>query len=280
MDAHHHVWRLRDRPQPWIDPVGMSAIHRDFTLEDLRPVAEEHGVTATVLVQTVPDRGETEELLALADSEDLVAGVVGWVDLAGGGVASELVRLRELPGGHRLVGIRHGVQDESDDRWLCRPEVRRGLRAVADAGLVFDLLTLPRHLPAAVETVSALPELTFVLDHLSKPPVARGAVRDWEADLRRLARSPNVCCKLSGLVTEADRTRWSVADLRPYAAVALDAFGPDRVMFGSDWPVCLLAAEYGTVVATARELTRELGAVELEAVFGGTARRVYRLAAG
>ncbi|WP_422647012.1 aldo/keto reductase [Actinoalloteichus caeruleus] len=280
VDAHHHVWRLGDRPQPWIDPVGMAAIHRDFTLGDLRPVAEARGVTATVLVQTVPDPGETEELLALADSDDLVSGVVGWVDLAGGGVADELERLRGLPGGRRLVGVRHGVQDEVDERWLCRPEVRRGLRAVADAGLVFDLLTLPRQLPAAVETVSASPDLTFVLDHLSKPAIARGAVRDWESDLRRLARSPNVCCKLSGLVTEADHERWSVEDLRPYVTVALDAFGPHRVLFGSDWPVCLLAAEYGTVVATAEELTRELGAAERAAVFGGTARRVYGLGAG
>jgi L-fuconolactonase len=238
-------------------------------------------VEATVLVQTVPDPAETPEYLALAARSDAglrVAGVVGWVDLTAPDVADALAALTEAEGGDRLVGIRHGVQAEADPRWLCRPDVRRGLRAVGAAGLAYDLLTLPHQLPAAAETARDLPEVHFVLDHLSKPPVTRGETMPWADDLRALADRPNVAAKLSGLVTEADWTQWSVEGLRPYAEVALEAFGPARLMFGSDWPVCLLAAgSYGEVVDAARELTAGLSGAERAEVFAGTARRWYRL---
>jgi len=281
IDAHHHVWDLSTRDQPWIDPVTMAAIRRDFALADLTGSAQAAGITATVLVQTVADPSETPEFLRLAatSGSDLVAGVVGWVDLTGPSVSDALAALVQAPGGDRLVGIRHGVQGEADPRWLCRPDVRRGLQTLAEAGLAYDLLTVPHQLPAVIETVRALPELRFVLDHLSKPPIAGCVMQPWTDHLRTLARCDNVAAKLSGLVTEADWARWTVADLRPYTDVALEAFGPRRLMFGSDWPVCLLAANsYGEVVRAARQLTAELSEAEQVEVFGGTAQRWYELA--
>ncbi|WP_035803834.1 amidohydrolase family protein [Kitasatospora mediocidica] len=279
IDAHHHVWDLARRPQSWLDGPESAVIRRDFGPADLAPLAKAAGIARTVLVQVLPDLEETREFLALAAADQLVAGVVGWADLTDPGIADTLAELRQGTGGDLLVGVRHLVQGEADPAWLARPDVRRGLRAVGDAGLCYDLLTLPHQLPAAIETVRALPDQPFVLDHLAKPPIASGEVAPWADRLRELAREPNVSCKLSGLVTEADRERWTVADLRPYAEVALDAFGPERVMFGSDWPVCLLAASYGQVISTAKDLTDRLGSHERALVFGGTAARVYRLVA-
>lgn len=278
-DAHHHLWELARRPHAWLDGPEMDAIRRDFTLADLAPQAKAAGIGRTVLVQVLPSLAETAEFLALAGEPDLVAGVVGWADLTCAAVPETLAALRSGPGGARLAGIRHLVQGEPDPGWLARPDVRRGLRAVADAGLVYDLLTLPRQLPAAIEAARALPGLTFVLDHLSKPPIASGALQPWATLVRELAALPNVSCKLSGMVTEAGRPGWTVAGLRPYAEVILDAFGPSRVMFGSDWPVCLLAASYAQVVSAAQELAAGLDQDEQADVFGGTAARVYRLPA-
>ncbi|MFD5320553.1 amidohydrolase family protein [Streptomyces sp. NPDC127098] len=280
IDAHHHVWDLAHRPHHWLDGPESAAIRRSFGLGDLAGQAAAAGVTGTVLVQVLPDLAETAEFLALAAGSELVAGVVGWVDLTEGDAVTErLAALRAGPGGELLVGVRHLVQGEPDDRWLCRPDVRRGLAAVAAAGLSYDLLVLPHQLPAAVDTVRALPGLSFVLDHLAKPPIAAGVTRPWAGLLRELAGAPNVYAKLSGLVTEADRAGWTVAALRPYAETALAAFGPGRLMFGSDWPVCLLAASYGEVVAAAEELTAALTPAERAEVFGGVAARAYRLPA-
>jgi L-fuconolactonase len=277
IDAHHHVWELARRPHAWLDGSEMAAIRRDFTLTDLAPQAKAAGVGRTVLVQVLSDLAETAEFLVLAGESGLVAGVVGWADLTSVTLPETLAALRSGPGGARLAGIRHLAQSEPDPRWLARPDVRRGLRAVAGAGLVYDLLTLPGQLPAAIDTVRALPGLTFVLDHLSKPPIASGELEPWAALVRELAAEPNVYCKLSGMVTEADPKRWTVAGLRPYAEVVLDAFGPSRVMFGSDWPVCLLAASYADVVSAAEQLTDGLDPDEQAQVFGGTAARAYRL---
>ena len=275
IDAHHHLWDLDVRDQDWITGDAMAPIRRSFSVADLAGAAQ--GLDATVVVQTVTVPEETPELLAVADSNELVAAVVGWTDLTAPSVADDLAALTEGPGGRWLRGIRHQVQGEPDPRWLCRDDVRRGLRAVHGAGLVYELLTLPPQLPAAVQTVAALPEATFVLDHCSKPLIAAGTLEPWATDLRRLASYPNVTCKLSGLVTEASWSSWTVDDLRPYADVVLEAFGPDRVMFGSDWPVCLLAASYAEVVEAAEALTAGLTAAERAAVFGATAARVYRL---
>jgi L-fuconolactonase len=277
VDAHHHVWDLGARDQPWITGEAMSPLRRDFGLADLSPHLEAAGIDATVLVQTITVPEETPELLALAAASPLVGAVVGWTDLTARPVADDLAVLRAAPGGQWLRGIRHQVQGEPDPEWLARQDVRRGLAAVGEAGLVYELLTLPHQLPAAIRTVAALPDVRFVLDHCSKPPIAGGEVEPWAGLVRELAAHDNVTCKLSGLVTEAHWASWTVEDLRPYVDVVLHAFGADRLMFGSDWPVCLLAADYPEVVATAEALTAALGAAERDAVFGGTARRVYRI---
>lgn len=275
VDAHHHVWDLAVRDQDWITGEALAPIRRSFSLADLAPEARAAGVTATVLVQTVTDPAETPELLALAADSELVAGVVGWADLTRPDLADTLASLRELPGGRHLVGIRHQVQGEPDPEWLLRPDVHAGLGAVADAGLAYDLVVLPHQLPACAKAATEHPELTFVLDHLGKPPIASGALEPWASAVRTLAARPNTVCKLSGLVTEADHRTWTVDDLRPYADTALAAFGPERLMFGSDWPVSTLAARYVEVLDAARLLTQDLDAADKRAVFGGTARRVY-----
>ncbi|MFF7266739.1 amidohydrolase family protein [Streptomyces sp. NPDC008159] len=277
VDAHHHVWDLSVRDQDWITGPELAPLRRDFSLADLEPEARAAGITATVLVQTVTVAEETPEFLALAAGSDLVAGVVGWTDLTSPEVADTLAGLRAGPGGEHLVGIRHQVQGEPDPRWLTRPDVLRGLAAVADAGLVYDLLVKPHQLPAAVEAARRLPRLTFVLDHLAKPPVASGELEPWAGEIRRLAALPNTVCKLSGLVTEADWDGWRVADLQPYAATVLDAFGPDRLMFGSDWPVCRLASDYREVLDTAKTLVSGLSPAEHRDVFAGCAVRTYGL---
>ncbi|MFD5759673.1 amidohydrolase family protein [Streptomyces sp. NPDC127044] len=277
VDAHHHVWDLSVRDQDWITGPELRPLRRDFGVADLAPQARAAGVDRTVLVQTVTVPEETPEFLALAEQGELIAGVVGWTDLTRPDVADELARLRGLPGGRHLKGIRHQVQGEPDPEWLLRPDVRDGLAAVAEAGLVYDLVVLPHQLPACVRAAAGHPGLTFVLDHLGKPPIATGALRPWATAVRALAALPNTVCKLSGMVTEADHAKWTVDGLRPYADTVLDAFGPGRLMFGSDWPVCTLAAPYGQVVDVAEELTGGLGAEERAAVFGGTPTRVYRL---
>ncbi|WP_405866402.1 amidohydrolase family protein [Streptomyces sp. NBC_00005] len=275
VDAHHHVWDLSVRDQDWIP--RLSPLRRNFTVFDLAPEAQPAGVDRTVLVQTVTVPEETPEFLELARAHDLIAGVVGWTDLTRPDITDELARLRELPGGAFLKGIRHQVQGEPDPEWLLRPDVLRGLTAVADAGLVYDLVVLPHQLPACARAAAALPQLIFVLDHLGKPPIASGALKPWATDLHALAAHPNVFAKLSGLVTEADPASWTVDDLRPYADTALESFGPDRLMFGSDWPVCTPTATYGEVLDAAGQLTAGLGESERTKVFEGTATRVYAL---
>ncbi|PVE06075.1 amidohydrolase family protein [Streptomyces scopuliridis] len=277
IDAHHHIWDLSVRDQDWITGPAMAPLRRNFTLADLDAETRAAGVSATVLVQTIGVPEETPEFLAAADGSALVGGVVGWTDLTAPGVADTLAALRELPGGDRLVGIRHQVQGEPDPEWLLRPDVRRGLAAVAAAGLVYDLVILEHQLPAATKAAELLPGLTFVLDHLGKPPIAGGATEPWAGLVRELAARPNTVCKLSGMVTEAAWDSWTAEGLRPYADTVLDAFGPERLMFGSDWPVCRLAATYGEVLDAARTVTDGLSENERDAVFRDTARRVYAL---
>ncbi|MEV8361883.1 amidohydrolase family protein [Streptomyces niveus] len=277
VDAHHHLWDLSVRDQDWITGPAMAPIRRDFGIADLAPEARAAGVGATVLVQTVTVAEETPEFLALADRNELIAGVVGWTDLTAPDIADTLAALRELPGGDKLVGIRHQVQGEPDPQWLLRPDVRYGLAAVADAGLAYDLIVLPHQLPAATAVAALLPQLTFVLDHLGKPPVASGALDPWAGHIRALAARPNVVCKLSGLVTEAKWDSWTADTLRPYTETVLDAFGSARLMFGSDWPVCRLAASYAEVVDVTRTLTADLSENERRAVFGATATAAYGL---
>jgi L-fuconolactonase len=277
VDAHHHVWDLSVRDQDWLVGPELAPLRRNFTAEELAPQARAAGVARTVLVQTVTVAQETPEFLALAESSELIGAVVGWTDLTRPDVADELARLRELPGGRHLKGIRHQVQGEPDPRWLLREDVRRGLTAVADAGLAYDLVVLPHQLPACARAAERHPGLTFVLDHLGKPPIGTGAPEPWATDVRALAALPNTVCKLSGMVTEADPRDWSVKDLAPYADTVLEAFGPGRLMFGSDWPVCTLAASYADVVDLAHQLTGKFDESEREEIFTGTASRVYTL---
>jgi len=277
VDGHHHLWDLRVRDQDWITGPALAPLRRDFLLDDYQQLAAGYGVAASIAVQTVTVPAETPELLALAAASDLIAGVVGWTDLAAPDVADKIAALTEMPGGAKLVGLRHQVQNEPDPDWLTRPDVLRGLAAVAQAGLVYDLVITAGQLAASARAAAAVPDLVFVLDHLGKPPIAVGRTEPWARDLRGLAALPNTVAKLSGLVTEADWRRWQVADLRPYAEVALDAFGPARMMFGSDWPVCTLAASYPDVLAAAHDLTAGLSPTEREAVFAGTATSVYGL---
>lgn len=276
VDAHHHLWDPGRRDYPWLAGDVLAPIRHRYDADLLREHARATGVDRTVLVQTMSDIGETVDFLATADANrDLIGGVVGWVDLTRG-TADAVARLREAPGGELLVGIRHQAQDEPDADWLARDDVADGVRAVAAAGLVYDLLVYPRQLPAAIELVRRVPDARFVLDHAGKPPIADGGVEPWGGLLRELAGLPNVAVKLSGLVTEADWTQWTVSDIRPYAGEVLGAFGPARVMFGTDWPVCELAAGYAGVVELANALCDGLSDDERTSVFGGTATEWYR----
>ena len=285
VDAHHHVWDLSVREQPWLAQSELAPLRRNFALSDLKPEAVAQGVTATVLVQTVTEPEETPEMLALAAADDLVAGVVGWVDLEAPGVEDAVAALRQRPGGDLLVGIRHPLLTEPDPAWLARPAVRRGLAAVAAAGLVFDVVGEPRQLAAAVTAAAATPELTFVLDHLGNPDVCAGIDELWASAVRALAALPNTVAKLSGILAEpaipddaappADGAQ--TGHIRPFYEIALAGFGPGRLMFGSDWPVSTLTASYADVHAAARSLTADLSQAEQAAVFRDTAVRAYGL---
>lgn len=280
IDAHHHFWDTTRHTYPWMGDE-LASIRRPFSPADLQPLLASNGVEGTVLVQTRPDLEETREFLSIAAEHAFIFGVVGWVDLLDPTVPDTIAILREGPGGKKLVAIRHQVHDEPDPDWLLRTEVQRGLRSVADAGLVYDLLVRTRELPAATQTARALPDLRFVLDHLAKPPLTSIDLSAWSASLRELARCDNVvAAKLSGLVTEADWQRWTVADLQPAVDVALEAFGPVRLMFGSDWPVSLVAASYDHVIQTARSLTRTLAESEKTQIFRTTAVTSYGLPHG
>jgi L-fuconolactonase len=276
IDAHHHFWNPATADYPWLTD-DLAAIRRAFGPADLAPLLAEAGIDLTVLVQTRATLDETREFLATAAAHPFIAGVVGWIDLTRASIRDDLASLRAGPGGDRLVGIRHQVQDEPDPAWLARADVRRGLGEVASAGLVYDLLVRARELPAAIDVAVALPELRFALDHAAKPPIVSRVREPWMRLIRQVAGLANVSCKLSGLVTEADWATWTPDDLRPYAETVLEAFGPSRVMFGSDWPVCLLAASYERVVDTARNLAADLTATEQARVFGGTAIETYGL---
>jgi len=276
IDAHHHVWDLRVRDQPWTR--GLAPLRRSFAMADLRPALRAHRIAGTVVVQTVDLPEETPELLTLAAHDPDVAGVVGWVDLRAPDVADRLAALRSLDGGDRLVGIRHQVQSEPDPGFLDRAAVRRGLAAVAAAGLCYDMVVTPSQLPAVARAVGELPQLRFVLDHGGKPAIRAGEIEPWRRDISRIAAAPNVAAKLSGLITEADPLAWTIPDVARYGRVLVDEFGPGRLMFGSDWPVCLLRAGYRDVLVSAEAALQDCSDAERDQVFGGTAAAWYRLA--
>ena len=279
VDAHHHFWDPATADYPWMTD-DLAAIRRRFAPADLAPHLAATGVERTVLVQTRSSVVETREFLETAAATPFVAGVVGWVDLTADDVADAIAELRAGPGGEWLVGIRHQVHDEPDPDWLLRPEVQRGIAAVGRAGLAYDLLVRSRELPAALLTVRALPNVRFVIDHLAKPPIGEGLLQPWADLIAPFGELPNAWCKVSGMVTEADWNRWQPADFAPFVAHAVSVFGPGRLLFGSDWPVCLLAASYERVFELASGALGALSDPEQGAVFGKNAAEVYRLATG
>jgi L-fuconolactonase len=277
IDSHQHFWSYSPAAYPWIG-AGMEQLARDYLPQDLEAVSAAAGIGGTVAVQARQSHEETRWLLDLAERHPLIRGVVGWVDLRSRTVAEQL---REFAGRKAFVGVRHVVQDEPDPRFLLGEEFVHGLRQLAPRNLTYDLLLHPSQLAAAVELVAQLPEQPFVLDHLAKPQIARwtrpGDLASWRRDIVALARYETVCCKLSGLVTEAVWRQWHSDDFTPYLDIALDAFGPGRLMFGSDWPVCLLAADYGEVAGIVSMFSGTLSAGEQAAIWGGTAMRFYGL---
>jgi L-fuconolactonase len=277
IDAHHHFWDPARYSYPWMAGEAMDPVRRAFTPDDLRGPAGEANIDGTVLVQTLSSPGETREFLELAAAVDFVHGVVGWVDLTSPAVDDDLDALLDGPAGRWLIGIRHQVHDEPDPDWLRRADVRRGLAAVQRRGLAYDLLVRARELPAATDTVRNFPDLQFVLDHIAKPRIADGHDDLWTQRMPALAAAPNVSVKLSGMVTEANWTSWTPGDLRPFVDQVVRWFGPERLLFGSDWPVCLLAGSYHDIVSGLTTALPPASPAELAQIFGGNAQRVYRL---
>jgi L-fuconolactonase len=281
IDAHHHLWSLAAHDYSWLDEPFYAAVRRDFGLADLTPALAAVGVDRTVLVEAGSgEPAETMHFLTVADaSAGLIAGVVGTLDLSSPAPADVLDMYAAHPAAHLLVGVRDQLQAIPDAGFQNRPEIRAGLAVVAERGLAYDLVVRADQLPGCVALARAVPQLRFVLDHLGKPDVAAGsaALAPWRAALADLAGCPNTTAKLSGLVTEADVRRWTPDDLRPFVETAIELFGPERVMFGSDWPVSLLAATYAEVLDGLRAALPPLSPGELDDVFGGTAQRVYQL---
>jgi L-fuconolactonase len=277
IDAHQHFWDPGRADYPWMAGSEMAPIRRAFGPADLAPLLAENGIDATILVQCRASLEETEDFLHLANATPFVAGVVGWVDLTDQAVGKTLGRLRGLQGGRKLVGIRHQVHDEADPEWLLRSDVQRGLAAVFERDLAYDLLVRTRELPAAIATARAFPNGRFVLDHAAKPPIAEGLSRGWADRLAELAASRNVWCKISGLATEAVWNDWDANRLFPAIQHAAQCFGGDRLIFGSDWPVCLLAGSYGAIKRALDECLMRLGQDVRDQALGPVAEHAYRL---
>lgn len=274
IDSHQHFWKYAQEEYGWIAP-HMNVLRRNFLPEDLDAERAQVGVDRSIAVQARGTVEETSWLLELADSNDSVAGVVGWVPLSAPAVESHIERFAAHP---KLVGVRHVVQDEPDERYLQRPDFNAGVAALRPFGLVYDILILERHLAAAIEFVDRHPSQIFVLDHIAKPRIREGSLSPWREQIRELARRPNVYCKISGVVTEAEWQTWKPADLEPYFDIVLESFGPERLMFGSDWPVLLLAGTYQGWFSLVENAIAALSENEQARISGGTAEEAYGLA--
>lgn len=272
IDAHQHFWRLADRHGAW-PPPSLAPIHRDFLPDDLAPLLARHGVAATVLVQSMPNLDDTRFMLEQAEAHPFIGGVVGWVDLKAADAAGQIARLAAFP---KLKGLRPMLQDLDDERWIDDPALAPAVEAMLRHGLCFDALVLPRHLPALLAFTERFPALPVVIDHAAKPDIAHGVLAPWCDDIARLARLPQVHCKLSGMVTEAG-PHWQIADLQPYVTHLLDHFGAGRLIWGSDWPVLNLAADYERWIAACDHLLAGLDPPVRQAVFGLNAKKFYRL---
>jgi L-fuconolactonase len=275
IDAHQHFWIYDPREYEWIDGT-MAPLRRDFLPADLQRELEREGFQGSVAVQARHSLQETRWLLELAGQFSFILGVVGWVDLRSPQVRKDLQALAQNP---KLVGIRHIVQSESDDHFLLQPDFLRGISLLAEFDLAYDILIYPKHLTVAAEFVRRFPEQRFVLDHLAKPEIKSGTINAWKKGIAELAAYANVYCKLSGLVTEADWSRWRVEDMRPYLDIAFERFGTNRLMIGSDWPVCTLAGSYSRVMGLVKDYLSGHSEQEREAVLGSNAKRFWRLKA-
>ena len=274
LDSHQHFWSYDAAQYPWI-PKG-SPLHRDWLPEDLAPLLAAAGFDGCIAVQARQTVEESRWLLALADRAAIVRGVVGWVDLRSEQVGAQLA---ELARHAKFRGVRHVVQEEPDVNFMLGADFQRGIGALHQFGLTYDILIFPKQIPAAIELVRRFPDQQFVLDHIAKPPIKAGTLSPWREQIRELAKAPNVFCKVSGMVTEADHAHWQATDFTPYLDVVFAAFGEERVMFGSDWPVCLLAGEYARVFALANDFAAQFTAAAREKLFGGNAARFYRITA-
>ena len=273
LDSHQHFWDLANLQYPWLTP-DMTSLYRNFEPADLVPELAKAEVGGSIVVQASHTQAETRWLLGLSRQHDFIKGVVGWADLTVYNLDEQLDQLIEQG---KLCGLRHQVHDELEPAWLLQSKVIRGLRLVAQKGLTYDLLLRPAHLKSLPALFAAVPEMRWVIDHLAKPTIKSGQLEPWLADLKRAAAYPNVYCKVSGLITEADPQHWTAADIKPYFEKALEFFGPARLLFGSDWPVCLLAGSYQQVVALATTLTASLTPSEQTAFWLQTAQEVYKL---
>jgi L-fuconolactonase len=273
IDSHQHFWDLERLNYPWMPP-GENVLRRNYLPEDLWPILEENRFDGCVTVQANTVMEETWWLLELAERHEFILGVVAWVDLTSADLPSALDQLQKHP---KFKGVRHLVHDEPDPRWLMRPDVLHGLRELAIRGIPYDLLLRPVHLPLVPELADEVPELRMVIDHIAKPLIATGCMESWADDIRAAAAVPGLCCKLSGMITEADHANWTAEHLRPYVQHVMSLFEPERLMFGSDWPVCKLAGGWKRVLAA---FTQAVGAQSMEVreeLLGGTAKRFYGL---
>ncbi|MCD6290305.1 MAG: amidohydrolase family protein [Anaerolineae bacterium] len=273
IDAHQHYWHYNPAEHVWMTDK-MADLKRDFLPGDLKPLLERTGMDGTVAVQARQNLRETEWLLELADRYNFIKGVVGWVDLCSPKVREQLEKYSRHP---KLKGVRHVVHDEPDDRFMLREDFLRGLGLLREFNLTYDLLLFPRHLPIAIQVVEKFPDQKFVLDHIAKPFIRDHILSPWDEDIRALARFENVYCKVSGMVTEAAWKRWRIADFRPYLDVVFDCFGPDRLMFGSDWPVCTLSATYEEVVHIVEDYLQQFPEEVREKVMGRNAVDFYNI---
>ena len=273
VDAHQHFWLYSAAEYEWIDD-SMAVLRRNFLPDDLKPELDSNDFQGSVAVQARQTLEETHWLLGLAERSPWILGVVGWVDLRSPDIRSQL---KVLAQDSKLVGIRHIVQSEPDDRFLLQPEFLCGISALEEFNLTYDILIYTKHLPVAAEFVERFPRQRFVLDHLAKPPIKSGNIDSWAQGISRLAAFPTVFCKLSGLVTEADWRRWQPEQIFPFLDVAFESFGPDRLMIGSDWPVCLVAASYARAVEVVKSYLFQKKPECRDGVFGGNAQRFWRL---
>ena len=273
VDSHHHFWDITRLDYSWMPP-GESIVRRNYLPADLRPHLQASGVSGTVLVQAHQSLDEADFLLETASTTDFVAGVVAWVDLQDPRIGETLDHLMRRP---KLVGVRHQVEDDTDEDWLIRPASVRGLRELAQLGLAYDLLVRPPHLSRIPELAVRVPGLRMVVDHIAKPPIAQGILEPWARDIAAVAEIPGVFCKVSGMVTEADHRNWTVDDLLPYVAHVLSCFGVDRLMWGSDWPVCLLASDYSGVLSAALDSVGPMTPDQRAGFLGRNAIQFYQL---